>query len=51
MKEVQDWWENISDQEKLAIDKGITQLDNGESISHESLKSEILAKHLLITKS
>jgi predicted transcriptional regulator len=30
-----DWWDEISVEQKHAIDKGLQQLDNGEGIPHE----------------
>ena len=36
-----DWWDEISDEEKLAIEKGIEQLDRGKGIPH----SEVMKKH------
>jgi predicted transcriptional regulator len=32
-----DWWDEISSQQKKAIDKGLKQLDNGEGIPHEEV--------------
>jgi predicted transcriptional regulator len=31
----QDWWDEISEEERLAIDEGIAELDRGEAIPHE----------------
>lgn len=33
----EDWWANSSNQEKNLIDKGIDQLNNGDSLSHEEV--------------
>ena len=30
-----DWWDEISSDQKKAIDKGLKQLDKGEGIPHE----------------
>ena len=30
-----DWWDEISTEQKKAIDKGIAQLDRGEGIPHK----------------
>lgn len=32
-----DWWDEASDEEKAAIEKGIAQLENGEGIPHEKV--------------
>ena len=32
-----DWWDEIDDEQKKAIDKGIAQLDNGEGIPHKEV--------------
>lgn len=36
-----DWWDVISDAEKRSIDKGISELNNGEGISHQVVREEI----------
>jgi predicted transcriptional regulator len=33
----QDWWDEINEQERLAIDEGIAQLDRGEGIPHHEV--------------
>ncbi|MEO8823419.1 MAG: hypothetical protein ABI366_07565 [Ginsengibacter sp.] len=32
-----DWWDEIEDGQKNAIDKGIAQLNNGEGIPHKEV--------------
>jgi predicted transcriptional regulator len=32
-----DWWDEIDDEQKKAIDKGIAQLDNGEGIPNKEV--------------
>lgn len=32
-----DWWDEISPEEKKVIDKGLKQLDKGEGIPHEEV--------------
>jgi len=32
-----DWWDEISQEQQKAIDKGITQLDKGEGIPHKEV--------------
>jgi predicted transcriptional regulator len=36
-----DWWDQISDEERAEIKKGLAQADNGELIPHE----EVMAKY------
>jgi hypothetical protein len=36
-----DWWNEISDEQKAAIDKGIAQLDNNEGLRH----TEVMKKY------
>jgi hypothetical protein len=40
----QDWWDAISEEERLAIDDGIAQLDRGESIPHEEVMRQAKEK-------
>ena len=35
-----DWWDEISEEQQKAIDKGIAQLDNGEGIPHKDVMKE-----------
>lgn len=46
IKEGQDWWEDISESEKLAIDKGLAQLDKGKTIANKDVMAEVKAKYL-----
>ncbi len=39
-KEV-DWWDEISSQERIAIDEGLTQLDREETIPHQKVMDKI----------
>jgi thiamine pyrophosphate-dependent acetolactate synthase large subunit-like protein len=39
-----DWWDEISDEERAAIQEGLYQLDRGEGIPHEKVMEEIKAK-------
>ncbi len=39
-----DWWDEISDGEKKAIEEGISQLDRGEGIPHEEMRKMIDSK-------
>jgi hypothetical protein len=40
-----DWWDIIGEEEKEAINEGITQLDNGEYVSHSDMRGEIKRKY------
>ena len=37
IKEGSDWWDEISEEERQAIDSGLAQLDRGEGIPHEKV--------------
>ena len=37
----QDWWDEISTEEKSSIDRGLRQLEQGKGIPHE----EVIKKH------
>lgn len=39
--EAEDWWDNLSEKEKMLLQKGLQQLDNGERIPHEVVRKEI----------
>jgi thiamine pyrophosphate-dependent acetolactate synthase large subunit-like protein len=39
-----DWWDEISQAEKEAIQKGIDQLDKGEGIPHEEVMKRVNEK-------
>ena len=45
ISEKTDWWDEISEEEKLAIDEGLAELDRGEGISHDQVMNEIQAKY------
>ena len=42
-----DWWDEISDKEKAAIEAGIAQADRGELIPHEQVMKKLRAKYKL----
>tara|TARA_B100001146_G_scaffold181509_1_gene163750 strand:+ start:1836 stop:2180 length:345 start_codon:yes stop_codon:yes gene_type:complete len=44
-KEKNDWWNEISENEKISIEKGIQDADNGKLTSHSNVK-EIYEKWL-----
>ncbi|MDB5159151.1 MAG: hypothetical protein JWR50_3858 [Mucilaginibacter sp.] len=35
-----DWWEQISDQEKIEIEEGLAEADRGEILSHKDVMSK-----------
>lgn len=45
-KEV-DWWDEISQEERLAIKEGLAELDRGEGIPHEEVMMEVRKKYNL----
>ncbi|MFO8069567.1 MAG: hypothetical protein R6U02_06295 [Alkalibacterium sp.] len=42
-----DWWDEISPEEKKAIEKGLAEADKGELIPHEEVMKEVRAKYHL----
>jgi len=36
----QDWWDQISEDEKTEIEEGLAQADNGEVFSHEEVMTK-----------
>jgi len=36
-----DFWENLAEEDRVAIDEGLNQLDKKQYISHEATKKEI----------
>ncbi|NTW31643.1 MAG: hypothetical protein HGB12_03300 [Bacteroidetes bacterium] len=36
-----DWWDDISNMEKKAIESGLKQLDNGEGVSDEVVNKKV----------
>lgn len=42
-----DWWDEISEVERLAIETGIEEADRGELIPHEEVMKEVKAKYNL----
>lgn len=36
-KQQVDWWDEISDEEKTAIEEGLAQADRGDVLSHEEV--------------
>lgn len=46
-EKVTDWWDEISDEEQHAIEKGLEEADRGELIPHEEVMKEVKAKYKL----
>jgi len=42
-----DWWDEISEAEKQAINKGLAEADRGELIPHEEVMKKVKAKYNL----
>jgi len=42
-----DWWDEISDAEKEAIEEGLAEADRGELIPHEEVRKKVRAKYNL----
>ena len=40
-KEKADWWDKVSQNDKDAINEGISQLDKGEYLSHAEVREKI----------
>lgn len=43
----EDWWLGISEDERLAIDEGLKQLDEGDGIPHEEVVKKVRQKYNL----
>jgi len=43
-KEKTDWWDNVSEHDKKAINEGLEQLDKGEYLTRSEVKSKIKEK-------
>lgn len=42
-----DWWDEISEAERLSIKKGLAESERGELIPHEEVMKEVNAKYRL----
>jgi predicted transcriptional regulator len=40
-----DWWDEISDAERAAIEEGLAEADRGELIPHEEVMKKVRAKY------
>lgn len=36
-----DWWDDLTENQKQSINEGISQLDNGERIPHDQVKKSV----------
>jgi len=39
-----DFWDEMSEPDRGAIDEGLEQLDNGHYVSHQAVRDEIIKK-------
>jgi predicted transcriptional regulator len=39
-REKKDWWEDLSDEQKAAIEEGLDDIKNGRVFSYEEMKKE-----------
>jgi predicted transcriptional regulator len=46
-EEIADWWDEISQEERESIEKGLAEADKGELIPHEEVLKEVRSKYLL----
>lgn len=46
-KEHTDWWDNVSEKDKKAINEGLEQLDRGEYLSRSQVRENINKKYKL----
>ncbi len=42
-----DWWDEISEGERAAVEKSLAEADRGELIPHEEVMKEVRAKYKL----
>jgi predicted transcriptional regulator len=43
-REKADWWDTISEEDKIAINEGLEQLDNGEFLTQSEVRAKIKKK-------
>jgi hypothetical protein len=43
-REKADWWDTISEEDKIAINEGLEQLDNGEFLTQSEVRAKIKRK-------
>ena len=44
-KKKTDWWDEISEEERKSIEKGLAEADRGELIPHEQIMKELKARY------
>jgi predicted transcriptional regulator len=44
-EKITDWWNEISEAEQKAIEKGFSEADSGKMIPHEEVMKEVKAKY------
>lgn len=47
-KEESDWWDEISETERHAIEQGLAEADRGELISHEEVMKQVKERYNLL---
>jgi len=46
-KKKADWWDEISEDERKSIEKGLAEADSGELIPHEQIMKELKSRYKL----
>jgi predicted transcriptional regulator len=44
-KKKTDWWDEVSEEERKSIEKGLAEADRGELIPHEQIMKELKARY------
>ena len=47
LKKKTDWWDEISEDERQSIEKGLAEADRGELIPHEQVMKELKSRYKL----
>ncbi|MGB1217828.1 MAG: hypothetical protein ACPG5P_08115 [Saprospiraceae bacterium] len=45
LEEESDWWDELSEDEKLSVGKGLEQSEKGEVVPHDEVMGELRAKY------
>jgi len=45
LKKKNDWWDEISDDERKSIEQGLAEADRGELIPHEQVMKELRSRY------
>lgn len=40
IKKNQDWWNDLAEEQKLGIQRGLNNIDEGKIVSHDSIKDQ-----------